>query len=247
LLARIRSIAVEFNYQIEEAISAPRLNTYRSLASSDDHAWALYRWNIDLAAEVAPIAADLEVTLRNTIHDRLTDHFDRGDWWAANSLLLDDVTAKMLTDVVRKHQKQITKGTGGPGKVIADTTLGVWVLLLGRGGNSALGRAIDYETKLWRPTLRFGFSKGTLTRSGRERRPTRAEVHKRAALFQRLRNRVAHHEPILNGIQTPGSNTIVSLSDVWKQSLELLGWMSPDLANLHRSHSSMPEILNHRP
>ncbi|MCQ3806872.1 MAG: hypothetical protein KTV16_06260 [Acidimicrobiia bacterium] len=96
---------MEFNYQIEEAISAPRLNTYRSLASSDDHAWALYRWNIDLAAEVAPIAADLEVTLRNTIHDRLTDHFDRGDWWAANSLLLDDVTAKMLTDVVRKHQK----------------------------------------------------------------------------------------------------------------------------------------------
>ena len=24
---------------------------------------------------------DLEVTLRNTIHDRLTDHFDRPDWW----------------------------------------------------------------------------------------------------------------------------------------------------------------------
>jgi hypothetical protein len=72
-------------------------------------------------------------------------------------------------------------------------------------------------------------------------------VYNRAALFQRLRNRVAHHEPILNGVQTPGSNTIVPLSDVWEQSLELLAWMSPELANLHRTHSSMPELLNRRP
>ena len=84
---------MEFNHQVERAISTPRLGTYRSQASSDDHAWALYRWNIDLAAAIAPLAADLEVTLRNTIHDRLTDHFGRADWWASTSLLLDDVTA----------------------------------------------------------------------------------------------------------------------------------------------------------
>ena len=160
LMPRIRSIFVEFNHQVERAISTPRLGTYRSEASSDDHAWALYRWNIHLAAAVVPLAADLEVTLRNTIHDRLTNHFDRPDWWASTSLLLDDVTAEMLTEVVRKHQKEIIKRTVGPGKVIADTTLGVWVHLLGRGGHSALGRAIDYETRLWRPALRFGFSTG---------------------------------------------------------------------------------------
>ncbi len=61
---------------------------------------ALYRWSIHLAAAVAPLAADLEVTLRNTSHDRRPDHFDRPDWWASTSLLLDDVTAEMLTEVV---------------------------------------------------------------------------------------------------------------------------------------------------
>ena len=238
---------MEFNHRIERAISAPRLDAYRRMASSDDHSWALYRWNVDLAAAVAPLAADLEVTLRNTIHDRLTDHFGRPDWWASSSLLLDDVTAEMLTEVVRKHQRKIVKGTVGPGKVVADTTLGVWVHLLGRGGHSALGRAIDYEARLWRPALRFGFSRGTLTPSGRERRPTRAEVHQRAALFQRLRNRAVHHEPILNGVQIPGSTTVVALSDVWGQSLELLAWMSPDLADLHREHSAMPDLLHARP
>ena len=62
------------------------------------------------------------MTLRNTIHDRLTDHFGRADWWASTSLLLDDITAEMLTEVVRKHQRKIARGICGPGKVIADTT-----------------------------------------------------------------------------------------------------------------------------
>lgn len=238
---------MEFNHQVEQAISIPRIDAYRRQATSDDHAWALYRWNVNLAAAVAPLAAYLEVTLRNTINDRLADHFGRPDWWASTSLLLDDVTAEMLTGVVRKHQKKIAKGTVGPGKVIADTTLGVWVHLLGRGGHSALGRAIDYETKLWRPALRFGFATGTVTASGRERRPTRADVYHRAALFQRLRNRAAHHEPILNGIQSPGSNAVVALADVWEQSIELLAWMSPDLAQLHREQSAVPKLIDRRP
>lgn len=247
LTSRIRSILVEFNHRIEQAISTPRLNTYRSEASSDEHAWALYRWNIRLAAAVAPLAADLEVTLRNTIHDRLADHFDRPDWWASTSLLLDDITAAMLIEVVRKHQKEIAAGKVGPARIIADTTLGVWVHLLGRGGHSALGRVIDYESRLWRPALRFGFSRGTFTPAGRERRPTRAEVHGRAALFQRLRNRAAHHEPILNGVRVPGSNAVIGIGEVWERSLELLAWMCPDLADLHQEQSTMPDLLRSRP
>jgi len=238
---------VEFNHRIEEAISTPRLSTYRSQASANDDAWALYRWNIELAAAITPLAADLEITLRNTIHDRLTNYLGRSDWWASTSLLLDDITGEMLTNVVRKHQKKITKGTVGPGKVVADTTLGVWVHLLGRGGHSALGRTIDYETTLWRPALRFGFSTGTFTPSGRERRPTRADVHHRAALFQRLRNRVAHHEPILNGITAPGTSTRVPLREVWDLSIELLRWISPDLADLHHSQARLPTTIRQKP
>ncbi len=243
----IRSAVVDFNYRVEQAISTPRLSTYRALTSSKEQAWALYRWNIKLAAAIAPLAADLEVTLRNTIHDRLTDHFGRADWWAAASLQLDDITNDMLTQVVKRHQKKIAKGTVGHGRVVADTTLGVWVNLLSRGGHSALGRAIDYETKLWRPALRFGFSTGTFTPSGRERRPARAEVHRRAALFQLLRNRAAHHEPILNGIRPSGGSARIPLIDVWGQTVELLAWMCPDLARWHQQNAALPCILRQRP
>jgi len=239
---------VHFNPDVEQAISTSRLSTYRSQSVTDDHARQLYRWNIELSAALGPLTADLEVTLRNTIHDRLSIYFGRRDWWASPSLLLDDITTDMLTKVVAKHQKKIVKGTVGPGKVIADTTLGVWVHLLGRGGHSALGRAIDYETNLWRLALRHGFFTGTVTKSGRPRRPSRADVHKRASMFQRLRNRAAHHEPILNGVRVPGSATsTVSLLDAWEQGVELLGWMSPELAELHRDASTLPRVFEQRP
>lgn len=193
-----------------------------------------------------PFASETERIQRSAQRHR-PPRQSKKDWWAAASLLLDDITAEMLTGVVRKHQKKISKGTVGPGKVIGDTTLGVWVHLLGRGGHSALGRAIDYETNLWRPALRFGFATGTFTASGRERRPTRADVYHRAALFQRLRNRAAHHEPILDGVKSPGSETTVSLEDVRKQTVELLGWMSPALAELHRTETTLSKLIAQRP
>jgi hypothetical protein len=243
----VLSATVSINPLIERAISSSRLTTYRQAARDDSHAWELYRWNLDLVAAFAPLSADLEVTLRNTIHDQLTNHLGRADWWAAQALLLDDITAEMLIAAVGKRQQKIAKGTVGVGKVIADLTLGTWVNLLGRGGHSALGRSIDYETHIWRPALRFGFATGSFTASGRERRPTRDAAHTRAANFQRLRNRAAHHEPIFNGILQPGTSTRISLLDVWYECLELLSWMSPELAAIHRQAATLPTVHAGRP
>ena len=235
------------NPSVEKALSTKRLDAYRQHSSTEDGARALYRWNTEVSAAVLPMAADLEVTLRNTIHELMADRFEREDWWASPTLLFDDVTNQMLTDVVRKHQKKLASGTVGPGRVIADTTLGVWIHLLSRGGHSALDRSVDYETRLWRPTLRFGFSTGTRTPSGRERRPARSEVHRRALMFQRLRNRAVHHEPLFKGVIVPGTNRLMPLNAVWEQSIELLEWMCPDLAALHREADGFTAALDRRP
>lgn len=236
-----------FNPGYEPAVSTARLATYRAIARDDDHAWALYRWSIDLAAAFTPLACDVEVTLRNTVHDRLTAHFGRDDWWASTDLVLDDITSETLAEVVRRHKKQLAKGTIGPGKIVADLMLGTWVMLLSRGGTSALGRAIDYEANLWRPALRFGFATGSFTPTGRARRPTRDAVHLRASNLQRLRNRAAHHEPIFNGIKVAGTTTWVDLRTVWQESVELLRWMAPDLAALQEVNPTVPTLLAARP
>jgi hypothetical protein len=238
---------VPFNPVFELAVSHARLGTYRAIAADDDHAWALYRWNIDLAAALTPLACDVEVTLRNTIHSQLTARFGRVDWWASTDLVVDDMTSETIGEVVRRHKKQLAKGTIGPGKVIADLMLGTWVMLLSRGGTSALGRAIDYEANLWRPALRFGFATGTFTPTGRARRPTRDAVHLRASNLQRLRNRSAHHEPIFNGVRLSGTQIVVDLQTVWDQTVELLGWMAPELAAIHEANPAVPNLLAARP
>ena len=238
---------VVFNPAFESAISTARLSTYRRVARDDDHAWAIYRWNLDLTAAFGPLSSDTEVALRNTIHVQLSAHFGRPDWWASPGLILDDITTEVLTSAVKDHQRKIAKGTVGTGKVVADLMLGTWVMLLSRGGTSALGKPIDYETNLWRPALRLGFATGTTTPTGRVRRPTREETHSRAANFQRLRNRSAHHEPIFDGIKSPGSQQRVSLADVWSGTVQLLGWIAPDLAAHHSANSSVPLLLARRP
>ena len=228
-------------------MSTARLSTYRAVARDDDHAWDLYRWNLDLVAAFGPLASDAEIALRNTIHARLSMFFGRPDWWANPGLVLDDITTDVLTSSVKDHQRKIAKGTVGAGKVIADLMLGTWVMLLSRGGTSSLGKPIDYETNLWRPALRLGFATGTTTPTGRVRRPIREEAHSRAANLQRLRNRAAHHEPIFDGIRSPGGQQRVALGEVWTGTVELLGWIAPDLAEVHRSNPIVPRLLARRP
>jgi hypothetical protein len=235
-----------FNPAYVLALSAERFQTYRAAAGNDDHAWELYRWNLDLVAAFAPLAADVEVTLRNTMHRQLQRLTGVDDWWTSSQLVFDDVVVDMLTDVVRKHQKNITKGTVGVGRVVADLTLGTWVHLLGRGGHSALGRSLDYDRNLWRPGLRLGFATGSTTPKGRIRRPRREDVEDRVSNLHRLRNRAAHHEPIFNGIRARGTNHLVTLQEVWDGAIELLRWMSPEMAAIHTT-STLATVLAARP
>ncbi len=240
-------VLVALSNELEKAVSRPRLETYRRIAADDATAWALYRWNLELSAAWLPLMADTEVALRNGIHLQLTALLGRADWWASDRLVLDDQTAENLVAVVREHQKKIAKGTVGAGKVVADLMFGTWVMLLGKGGRSSLGRSIDYEANLWRPSLRYAFATGTTTRTGRPRRPTQEQVHRRSANLQRLRNRVAHHEPIFNGIKAPGTNTLVPLLTVWDETVELLNWLCPEIAELHRNERRVPQIYARRP
>lgn len=113
-----------FNPAFERAVSKPRFDRFRASAQDDQHAWELYRWNIELTQSFTPVAADLEIALRNTIHDHLTDLFGSQTWWTNPKLLLDDITTSMLTHVVSKYRKSLDRGQVGAGKVISELSLG---------------------------------------------------------------------------------------------------------------------------
>ena len=69
-------------------------------------------------------------------------------------------------------------------------------------------------------------------------------MHRRAPEFLVLRNRLAHHEPIFNGLRT---DRAMPLLEVWSRSVELLEWMCRDLGAWRRAEKRMPSVFHQRP
>lgn len=233
-------------------LSEERFEPYLVAADGDaESAWNQYRWNLQLVAALSPLGCDLEVVLRNTIHRQLCELFNREDWWTAPKLSLDRHSLTFLEPVVKRHERRLAKETVGPGRVVADVTLGFWVSLLSRGGTAPLGRRVAYEDDLWRPALRLGFATGSRTPTGRVRRPSRQDVYDRASNFQQLRNAAAHHRRISNGIRRAGTGENeprVPLLNVCRESVELVRWMSPELGVLHgQTVTEVEALLEQRP
>ena len=67
---------------IEHLISEPRLRSYREVFEhqSDEELYGAYEWNKAVVACFAPLNQIVEVTLRNAIHNALSDRYV-GHWY----------------------------------------------------------------------------------------------------------------------------------------------------------------------
>ena len=88
------------------------------------------------------------------------------------------------------------------------------------------GRKANYEMTLWRPALRRAFP---------HRSPlTRKQAHRPLNDLRRLRNRIAHHEPIFaRGL----------LAD-HQRILDVTGWISPSARSWIEGHSRVAMLLD---
>ncbi|MDU2422258.1 MAG: hypothetical protein E7D48_09210 [Bifidobacterium scardovii] len=62
-----------------------------------------------------------------------------------------------------------------------------------------------------------------------------------------LRNRVAHHEPLVNGIPLPGENRRITLADAVQACFDLAMIMDRDLHAWLMDNSKMKLVLEHEP
>jgi hypothetical protein len=111
-----------------------------------------------------------------------------------------------LQHQVRSQVGQARSRAGGPtathGKVVAELMFGSWRLL-----NDA-----RHSTTPWAPALRHAFP--------HLRPKVRTEVYDRLARINRLRNRVAHYEPIHH----------LPLEALYDDLLTVAGWIDPTTA-----------------
>ncbi len=202
---------------LENVFSRERMQTYLD-AADGDCAVALqhYTRNAKLGAAFHGPLQALEVALRNAMHARLAARYG-SQWYTDPAPGLDSHAHNTIDDLLVRG-----RGAPTPGQFVASMSLGFWVRLVGRGGYLNGGRKADYDRTLWRPALCKAFP-------GRPRRA----VQQRLDHLRKLRNRIAHHEPIFDR----------DLKEDYENLLEAVGWISADVRTWIEAHSLLPDAL----
>lgn len=236
---------------LTKAISVDRLGTYRTAASATGaDPLQLYVWDRDLAAAFLADIAIVEVALRNAMHEALSRQFHRPDWFSTDIGLDDRSQGAIATAWTRLKAPRRT-----PGRVVAQLMFGFWRGLLEAGGQAGRGplqHNCDYE-QLWRGGLRTAFPGGRLEAAAEGAQFTRHWTLGVVSDVHALRNRAAHHEPLLDGFPLPGQkdsagNSIRRTAQEGHEAcLRVARIIDRDLAAWLTTTSTVPTTLAARP
>ena len=194
----------EFRYDdktlgtLEKYLSPERLAAYINFARGDRWvAIRLYERNTEISEALYGIIQPLEVTLRNAIHNTLSELLGGPEWYDKFPLVGPEQDA--LEEAKRKVLDRPAVLT--PGRIIAELTFSFWGRLF----------SDSYDKTLWVPHLRKIFPLKLQNR--------RSLVRGRLLQLKTLRNRIAHHERLICGRQ--------KVQQDYDDILETIGWVSP--------------------
>lgn len=238
------AISDEQAIALERSITPTRMSTYLHAAGGEPtRARELYLWDRELSVAFFADLAFLEVALRNAMNARLTAKWGP-TWYADPDVLLDERSCRQLADAWRR----IT-GDPTPGRVVAQCMFGFWRGLLDRGDHVGRGpRRVrcDYEL-LWRGVLDRAFPGGRAEARSQGRRWERDYARAVVSRINDLRNRIAHHEPLITGLPLSGQNVRLSAQEAHEECLRLAAMLDRDLRTLLVATSRVPSVLARRP
>ncbi|SFJ57465.1 Abi family protein [Cellulomonas sp. KH9] len=253
---------------LDRGISSPRFATFERAAEGDANlARDLYVWNRDLAVAFLADIAILEVALRNAIHDAATAQWGT-HWYSNPAVIFDDRSTRQLSTAWNQLPKSVQRRPQDPdvpGRLVAQCMFGFWTNLLDAGGyrgNDPRRFSTDYDI-LWNAALKHAFPGGRLearherarilarstSAAAAEEEPafTRGWVHGVCKSVNDLRNRVAHHEPLINGVPLNGQGRRMSSDEAHRRCLMLARMVDRDLAAWLVANSTVPAVLGCRP
>jgi hypothetical protein len=198
---------------VRAALSAARMGTYeaeKGVTSDDDpSALELYAWNAQVSAALMAPLHICEVVVRNSIADALTTKYGSSwPWTPAFELSLPNpaVGYSPRRDLISVRSKHHTTG-----KVIPELKFAFWQRMFTQRFD---GRLWNTQLKTVMPNLNPAKSVSQL----------RQEIYDDLEEIRRLRNRIAHHEPIFSRNLVADLQKIESL--VTFRCSTTAGWMS---------------------
>jgi hypothetical protein len=164
-------------------LSKARMNTYKVFIENNHYCeenlpeeltlFRLYKTNIELSKDLYEILCHFEVFFRNIINLKLSEYF--GDnWidvidWGTNQKRKINIALGKITEKKKSYTND---------DIIANVSLGFWTNIFDG----------FYEQILWKDVLNKAFPRKT----------SRHVLHKALGNIYNIRNRVSHHETIIN-------------------------------------------------
>lgn len=202
--------------QLTRVFSQERLNGYCQRVDSTNQrtVYSRYLWNVMLSESLYSSLHVLEISLRNSINEAASCHFNQKDWYDNLSIINfpNEIKAlKKSKNILHRQGKQ-----SEPGRVIAELNLGFWTSLLDK----------RYEQVLWPRLLQAAFPNMP------RRRRTRRILSRRFQKIRQLRNRIFHYEPIWHWRDLPQQHQDI---------LEAITWIEPLSRDLVVAIDRFPE------
>jgi hypothetical protein len=154
----------------------------------------------------------LEVALRNRVHTVMGEKHGP-DWIVQEALLLGDHQPGQVREAVKGLLDDGKDAT--PNRIVAALTLGFWTAVVGRVYENAWQQGLH---RVARREDGRGFA--------------RKDLAAPLMRIRNLRNRIAHHEPIIYS----------DLHKTHEQMLQLITWLSPPAAEWCRTHGRFPRV-----
>lgn len=197
--------------RVADALSRERLAKYLARTGGDARrALDLYAWNQEIGAALTVTVCQVEVCLRNQVARALADAY--GPAWHRVARFRHAHAA--VQQELDKAESRLKKASPSLPDIIAAADFNLWRELCKPA----------YAGVFWAKRIPAAFPH--LGLAGKER-DVLAELHRRVDLLLKLRNRIAHHEPIIG---SSWERVGAKLVDRHRDATELLAWMDADLA-----------------
>ena len=207
-------------------ISSPRISTYESATGGKKpnnlEALDLYAWNADVSGALLIPLHICEVAIRNAVAEAIENVYgDRWPWSVGfeRSLPNPRQVYSPKKDLFNTRSKEQTTG-----KVIPELKFAFWQSIF----------TSRHHQRFWNPYLEKLFPNMDTTLSIEDRRKL---IYSELEQIRRLRNRIAHHEPIFTR----------NLTDDYQKILSLVGYRCAVTAKWLDEHQRAAEIISMKP
>lgn len=209
---------------LEDVLSSPRFATYLRVTGGDQqHAAQLYCWNTEVSAAFYTPLQFAEIGTRNGAIEAITVEF--GPDWHRNrgfQLTIRERIGRYLRP--RRDLINLAGRLGTAGAVAAELKFAFWQHLF----------VTAQDPRLWEPHLRTAFPGIPAAMSIAT---ARQQIHDDIQAIRSLRNRIAHHEPIIAR----------ALTDDLDRAHRLATWRRPMLGTWLQQTNNVAQLLNNRP